>query len=70
MNINDWSNKEIIKFVTSRKKITQKNLLKKLKEEILEGTFSGKLSREALKVAELQEICEVLGFDLILQEKK
>lgn len=70
MNINDWSNKEIIKFLTSRKKVTQKVLLKKLKEEILEGTFSGKLARETLKVSELQEICEILGFDLIIQERK
>ncbi len=70
MNINDWSNKEIIKFITSRKKITQKELLKKLSREILEGTFSGKLARESLKVAELQEICDILGFDLVLQERK
>ncbi len=70
MNINDWSNKEIIKFITSRKKFTQKELLKKLSNMPLEGTFSGKLSREALKVKELQEICEILGFDLILQERK
>lgn len=70
MNINDWSNKEIIKFITSRKKVTQKELLKLLKKELLEGTFSGKLSRETLKVTELQNICDVLGFDLVIQERK
>ncbi len=70
MNINDWSNKEIIKFLTSRKKITQKELVKMLKKTLLEGTFSGKLAREALKVSELQNICDVLGFEIILQEKK
>ena len=70
MNINDWSNKEIIKFLTSRKRITQKELVKMLKKTLLEGTFSGKLAREALKVSELQNICDVLGFEIILQEKK
>lgn len=69
MNINDWSNKEIIKFLTSRKRITQKELVKMLKKTLLEGTFSGKLAREALKVSELQNICDVLGFEIILQEK-
>lgn len=70
MNITDWTNKEIIKLLLARKRVTQKDLLGKISAPIQQTTFSGKLSRNSLKVAELQAICDVLGYNLVLEEKQ
>ncbi len=74
MNINDWSNKEIIKFLINRKGLTQKSVIpliaEKISAKITPQSFSERQKRNNLRISELQAICEILGFDLILQEKK
>ena len=74
MNIDDWSNKEIVKFLINRKGMTQKNVIpliaEKLKTKITPQSFSERAKRNNLRISELQAICDILGFDLVLQERK
>ncbi len=74
MEINNWSNKEIIKLLTARAGITQKELYKRIGKKLgVDYTttgFSSKLKRNSLKVAELQAICEVLGYNFLLEKKE
>ena len=71
MNITDWNNDEVMRLVMAKGHITQKVLLKKLKEsageEILQSTFSSKIKRNGLKLSELQLICKVLGYKISLE---
>lgn len=73
MNINDWSNKEIIRFITARKRISQKKLAEELSnfrhKRIAESSFASKIMRNGLKLEEVQQICELLGYNLVLEEK-
>lgn len=74
MNINDWSNKEIIKFLINRKGLTQKSVIpliaEKISAKITPQSFSERQKRNNLRISELQAICDILGFDLIVQERK
>lgn len=73
MNINKWSNKELIKFIIARKHLTQKNLASMLANDmsknLAESSFASKILRNGVKLDEFQAICELLGFELILKEK-
>ena len=73
MNITDWNNDEILRLVMAKGHITQKILLDLLKnqtgEAIPQSTFSCKIKRNGLKLTELQEICNVLGYEILLKRK-
>ena len=74
MEINNWSNKEIIKLLTARAGITQKKLSVLLCEnftrEYSSSNFYHKILKNNLKLEELQAICEVLGYNLLLEKKE
>lgn len=73
MDITEWNNDEIMRLVMAKGHITQKVLLKKLKQEtgatIPQSTFSCKLRRNSLKLEEFQEICKILGYSIKLELK-
>lgn len=72
--ISDMDNRAILKIITAREYATQKSILSKLKNKceitIPQPTFSNKIKRNDLKVYELQKICEVFQFDIILRPKE
>ena len=74
MNITDWNNDEIMRLVMAKGRITQKILLDMLKdvngEEMPQSTFSCKIRRNGLKLSEFQQICKILGYDVILKRKE
>ena len=74
MKNNDWNSDEIIRLITAKGKVSQLQLLAKLKEvydeDIPQPTFANRLRRNSLRLRELQQICEVLGYDLILHPKQ
>ena len=71
MNITDWNNDEIMRLVMAKGHITQKVLLQYLKDEnhknMPQSTFSCKIRRNSLKLSEFQEICKILGYNIILE---
>jgi len=73
MDISDWTNREIVQVLVARKKITQKELIKKLSEklqkEIPQSTFANSLWRNNLRLYDFQQICDVLGYSIIIQPK-
>ncbi|MBR1425057.1 hypothetical protein IJ579_05800 [bacterium] len=74
MDITDWNNDEIVRLVMAKGHITQKVLLKNLKnkngEEIPQSTFSCKIRRNALKLEEFQNICKILGYRVKIEPDK
>lgn len=74
MNITDWNNDEIMRLVMAKGHITQKLLLKNLKDQngqdIPQSTFSCKIRRNALKLAEFQTICKILGYSIKLEKRE
>lgn len=71
--ITDLDNNGILKILTARDYSTQKSVLEKLDKngvKIAQPTFSNKISRNGLKVSELQMICELYNFDLALCPKE
>ena len=66
MDVTDWNNDEIMRLLMAKGHITQKILLKKLKdvlgENIPQSTFSCKIRRNSLKLSETQQICKLLGY--------
>ena len=68
MDITDWNNDEIMRLVMAKGHITQKMLLTELKTEngniIPQSTFSCKIRRNSLKLAEFQQICKILGYSI------
>ncbi len=74
MDITEWNNDEIIRLVMAKGRITQKVLLESLKsqtgEEIPQSTFSCKIRRNGLKLAEFQQICKLLGYSITLTRKE
>ncbi len=68
MDITDWNNDEIIRLVMAKGRVTQKVLLDSLKDyggkEIPQSTFSCKIRRNGLKLAEFQQICKILGYSV------
>lgn len=73
MNISDWNNDEILRLVMAKGRVTQKVLLKKIEElkgySIAQSTFSCKIKRNGLKLSEFQDICSILGYEIILKQK-
>ncbi len=71
MDITNWNNDEIMRLVMAKGHITQKILLKNLKDktglDIPQSTFSCKIRRNALKLAEFQNICELLGYSISIE---
>lgn len=71
MDITDWDNGEILNLVMAKGHITQKSLLAKLKdikgESIPQSTFSCKIRRNSLKLSELQQICQILGYRINIE---
>lgn len=74
MDITDWNNDEIMRLVMAKGHITQKLLLKNLKDQngqdIPQSTFSCKIRRNALKLAEFQTICKILGYSIKLGKRE
>lgn len=74
MDITDWNNDDIIRLVMAKGHITQKILLEALKndkgENIPQSTFSCKIRRNALKLAEFQSICKILGYSISIEPVK
>ena len=72
MNITDWNNDDILRLMCAKGRVTQKILLDKYDKcygiSIPQPTFSNKIRRNSLKLHELQKICKILGFNLILQK--
>jgi len=72
MNITNWENDEILRLITAKGRVTQKILLDKYTEQygidIPQPTFSNKIRRNCLKVVELQNICKLLGYELIIKK--
>lgn len=68
MDITDWNNDEIMRLVMAKGRVTQKVLLDALKDhggkEIPQSTFSCKIRRNGLKLAEFQQICKILGYSV------
>ncbi len=73
MNISDWNNDEILRLVMAKGHVTQKILLEKMEKQkgytIPQSTFSCKIKRNGLKLSEFQDICSILGYELILKQK-
>lgn len=74
MDITNWNNDEILRLITARGHVTQKDLLKLLKEkcnkEIPQSTFSCKIRNGNLKVNELQNLCQLLGYSIFIEPNK
>ena len=72
--ITDMDNRAILKIITAREYATQLSVLNQLREKygvvIPQPTFSNKIKRNDLKVKELQKICEIFDFELIIRPKK
>lgn len=72
--ISDMNNYGILKILTARDYSTQASILKQLKQKhgivIPQPTFSNKIKRNALKISELQMICDLYGYDLVLCPKE
>lgn len=73
MNISDWNNDEILRLVMAKGHVTQKILLEKLEKQkghsVPQSTFSCKIKRNGLKLSEFQDICNILGYEIILKQK-
>jgi len=70
MDITDWNNDEIMRLVMAKGHITQKILLEQLKsigQDIPQSTFSCKIRRNALKLAEFQQVCKILGYSVNIE---
>lgn len=71
MDITNWNNDEIMRLVMAKGHVTQKMLLEALKkqtgEDIPQSTFSCKIRRNSLKLAELQTICNLLGYAIKIE---
>lgn len=74
MIINDMSDFQLVKFLLNKEYMLQKDLSEKLNEitgkRTKPGNFSAKLKREYLTFRDLKNICEVLGYDLIVQKRE
>ncbi len=73
MKITDWDNGEIVRVLVARNKISQKKLIAMLEEytneEIPQSTFANRIFRNSMRLREMQQICEVLGYDLIIEPR-
>ena len=74
MIINDLDDFQLIKYLLNKEYVLQKDLNKKLNEKLgkqtKESNFSCKIKRQHLTFKELKPICDILGYDLIVQKRK
>ena len=74
MIINDLNDFQLVKYLLNKEYMLQKDLSDKLNErtgkETKPANFSAKLKREYLTYRELRQICDILGYDLIIEKKK
>ena len=74
MIINDFDDFILIKYLLRQEYMLQKTLNEKLNEKLGKDTkssnFSCKLKREHLTFKELKLICDILGYNLIIEKKK
>ena len=65
---------QLVKYLLNKEYILQKTLNEKLNERLGKETkasnFSCKLKREHLTFKELKLICDILGYDLIVEKRK
>lgn len=74
MKINEFNDYILIKYLIDEEKITHKELSDKLDEykgkKTTPSNFSNKLKNNRLRLDELRFICDLLGYDLIIEKKK
>ena len=74
MIINDMTDFQLVKFLLNKEYMLQKDLSYKLNEltgkDTKPANFSPKLKREYLTFKDLKNICEILGYNLIIEKKK
>ncbi len=74
MIINDLNDFQLVKYLLNKEYMLQKDLSEKLNEKNGKDTkpanFSAKLKREYLTYRELRQICDILGYDLIIEKRK
>lgn len=74
MIINNMDDFQLIKYLLINEYVLQKDLNKQLNERLgkhtKESNFSCKLKRQHLTFKELKIICDILGYELIVQKKK
>jgi len=73
MIINDLDDFQLVKYLLNKEYMLQKVLNEKLNEKLGKQTkssnFSCKLKRQHLTFKELKMICEILGYNLIIEKK-
>lgn len=74
MIINDMTDFQLVKFLLNKEYMLQKDLSEKLNEKTGKktkpGNFSAKLKREHITFKDLKNICDILGYDLIVEKRK
>lgn len=74
MIINDMTDFQLVKFLLNKEYMLQKDLSDKLNKQSGKNTkpanFSAKLKREYLTFKDLKNICDILGYDLIIEKRK
>ena len=74
MIINDMTDFQLVKYLLNKEYMLQKDLSEKLNEKTGKhtkpGNFSAKLKREYLTFRDLKNICDILGYDLIIEKRK
>ena len=73
MKINDLNDFQLVKYLLNKEYMLQKDLSEKLNKitgkNIKAGNFSAKLKREYLTFRDLKNICEILGYDLLIEKR-
>lgn len=67
MNIENYDNVQLIRNLAYTAGLTQKTLSEKL--EKYPSNFSKLIHKNNLKVVDLQEICKLLGYEIIIKKK-
>ena len=74
MIINDFNDFHLVKYLLNNEYMLQKDLSEKLNQKTGKSTkpanFSAKLKREYLTFRELRYICDIMGYDLIIEKRK
>ena len=74
MKINDMNDFQLVKYLLNKEYMLQKDLSDKLNEitgkTTKAGNFSAKLKREYLTFRDLKNICEILGYDLLIEKRQ
>lgn len=67
MNIEKLDNVQIVKLILSGERITQKALCEKIGQT--SPNFSHSIHKNRLRVEDLQKICDILGYELLIKKK-